>query len=107
MTEKCPQILCVGNEPDLLDLRRAILQQAGYACLAARLEEVETALKGGRFDIVIVSARVNELQKRLVTSLAQDTPLLFLNGVTFPRDLLKDVSDLIASKAARVLTLGA
>jgi DNA-binding response OmpR family regulator len=107
MTEKRPQVLCVGNEPDLLELRRAILQQAGYACLAARLEEAETPLRSGRFDVVIVSARVDEHEKRWVTSLAQDTPLLFLNGVTFPRDLLKEVSDLIAGRAARMSATGA
>jgi len=101
MTEKRPQILCVGNDPDLLELRCAILTQAGYACQTAWLEEAETSLNSGKFDLVIVSARVKEHEKRRVTSLAQDTPLLFLKGVTFPRDLLKDVSDLIASGVAR------
>jgi DNA-binding response OmpR family regulator len=107
MTEKRPQILCVGNEPDLLELRCAILDQAGYACQAAWLAEAETPLKSGKFDLVIVSARVDEHEKRWLTSLAQDTPLLFLIGVTFPRDLLKDVSDLIATRAARMSTPGA
>jgi DNA-binding response OmpR family regulator len=107
MTEKRPQILCVGNEPDLLDLRCAILDREGYASSAARLEEADVLLKSGKFDIVIVSARVNEHEKRRVVSLAQDTPLLFLDGVTFPRHLIKDVSDLIASRAARMSAPGA
>jgi len=107
MTEKRPKILCVGNEPDLLELRCAVLAQAGYDCQMAWLKEAETSLNSGKFDVVIVSARVEEHEKRWVTSLAQDTPLLFLNGVTFPRDLLKDVSDLIASGVARLSTPGA
>jgi DNA-binding response OmpR family regulator len=107
MTEKHTQILCVGNELDLLELRCSILEQAGYACDAARLNEADTLLKSGRFDLVIVSARVSEHEKRHVTSLAQTTPLLFLDGVTFPRDLLKDVSDLIGSRTPRISKLGA
>ena len=56
MTKKRPQILCVGNEPDLLALRCAILDQAGYRCVAAKLEEAESVLKHGTIDLVIVSA---------------------------------------------------
>ena len=56
MTKKRPQILCVGNEPDLLALRCAILDQAGYSCVAAKLEEAESVLKHGTIDLVIVSA---------------------------------------------------
>jgi DNA-binding response OmpR family regulator len=102
MTEKRPQILCVGNEPDLLELRCAILGQAGYACQTAWLVEAGAQLKSGTFDVIIVSARIEEHDKLWVTSLAQDTPLLFLNGVTFPRDLLQSVSDLLARRAARM-----
>jgi DNA-binding response OmpR family regulator len=104
MTSKRPRILCVGNEPDLLELRCTILDQAGYACHAARFDEADILLKSGKLDVVIVSFRVSEHEKRRVTFLAQDTPLLFLDGVTFPRDLLKDVSDLIASRDARMST---
>lgn len=107
MTKKRPQILCVGNEPDLLALRCAILDQAGYSCVAAKLEEVETVFKSGTFDLVIVSAGVSEQEKLRAASLAHDTPLVFLNGVTFPRDLLKNVSDLMASRAAGMSTPGA
>jgi CheY-like chemotaxis protein len=107
MTDKRPLILCVGTEPDLLALRCTILEQAGFACQAAGLEEAETLLKSGKFDIVIVSAKINEQAKRRVTSLAQGTPSLFLDGVTFPRDLLKGVADLIANSAARVSKPGA
>jgi CheY-like chemotaxis protein len=107
MKEKRPQILCVGHEPDLLALRSAILDQAGYDCLAARVEEAEALLKPGRFDLVIVSARVSEQEKRRTASLARDTPTFFLDGVTFPRELLKNVSELIASPVAGLSKPGA
>jgi DNA-binding response OmpR family regulator len=107
MTENHTQILCVGNEPDLLELRCSILEQAGYACEAARLNQADTLLKDGRFDLVIISARISEYEKRHVISLAPNTRLLFLSGVTFPRDLLRDVSDLIGSRAPRISRLGA
>jgi CheY-like chemotaxis protein len=107
MTEKRPQILCVGNEPDLLELRCAILERAGYASQTASLEEAEPLLKSGKFDIVVVSAKVNEHESLQVTSLAQNTPLLLLKGVTFPRHLLNEVSALIASRAAGMSTSGA
>jgi hypothetical protein len=100
MKEKRPQILCVGHEPDLLALRCSILGQAGYDCLAAKVEEAEALLRPGKFDLVIVSARVSEQEKRRTAALAHGIPLFFLDGVTFPRDLLKKVSDLIASSVA-------
>lgn len=100
MTKKRPQILCVGNEPDLLALRCAILDQAGYSCVAAKLEEAESVLKHGTIDLVIVSAKVSEQEKLQATSMAREIPLVFLNGVTFPRDLLQSVSNLIASGVA-------
>jgi len=107
MKEKRPQILCVGHEPDLLELRCSILNQAGYDCRAANVEEAEAFLEPRKFDLVIVSARVSEEEKRRITALANGTPLFFLNGVTFPRDLLKKVSDLIASSIARLSQPGA
>ena len=106
MTEKRPQILCVGNEPDLLGLRCTILDEAGYACQAASLEDAEAPHKSGKFDIVIVSGKVSEHEKRWIASLAQEAQLLFLDGVTFPRDLLKDVSNLIATRPAGMSTPG-
>jgi DNA-binding response OmpR family regulator len=107
MKEKRPQILCVGHEPDLLELRCSILNQAGYDCRAANVEEAEAFLKPRKFDLVIVSARVSEEEKRRVTAFAHGTPLFFLNGVTFPRDLLKKVADLIASSIAGLSKPGA
>ena len=107
MKEKRPQILCVGHEPDLLALRCSILDRAGYECPAAKVEEAGALLKPGEFDLVIVSARVSEEEKRRATALAHDTPLVFLNGVTFPRDLLKNLSDLIASSVAGLSKPGA
>jgi hypothetical protein len=89
-----------------LALRCAILDQAGYTSVSATFVEAETLLNSKKFDIVIVSARLTQDEKRRVESLAQDTPFLFLNGVTFPRDLLKIVSDLIASPAAGMSTPG-
>ena len=106
MKEKRPQILCVGHEPDLLALRCSILDRADE-CLAAKVEEAGALLKPGEFDLVIVSARVSEEEKRRATAFAHDTPLVFLNGVTFPRDLLKNVSDLIASSVAELSKPGA
>ena len=107
MKEKRPQILCVGHEPDLLELRCSILNQAGYDCRAAKVEEAEALLKPGKFDLVIVSARVSEQEKRLTKAVARGTPLFFLTGVTFPRELLKIVSDLIASSVAQLSKPGA
>jgi DNA-binding response OmpR family regulator len=104
MREKRPQILCVGHEPDLLALRCAILDQAGYASVSAKVEEAEALLKREKFDLVIVSARVSEQEIRRLRSLTPDIPVVLLDGVTFPRDLLKHVSDLMASRAAGVST---
>jgi DNA-binding response OmpR family regulator len=107
MKEKRPQILCVGHEPDLLELRCSILNQAGYDCRAAKVEEAEAVLKPEKVDLVIVSARVSQDEKRRITALARGIPLFFLNGVTFPRDLLKNVSDLTASCVAGLSKPGA
>ena len=71
------------------------------------MEEAGALLKPGEFDLVIVSARVSEEEKRRATALAQDTPPVFLNGTTFPRNLLKNVSDLIASSVAALSKPGA
>jgi hypothetical protein len=55
--------------------------RADYACQVAMFDEADILLNSGKLDVVIVSARVSEREKRRVNSLAQDTPLLFLDGV--------------------------
>jgi DNA-binding response OmpR family regulator len=61
MTEKRKtRILCIGNEQDLLQLRCAVLEKAGYDSRTATIPEAEILLLTEQLDLVILSSRLSK-----------------------------------------------
>lgn len=96
------QILCVGNELTLIQVRCAVLEQAGYKASTATPAEVKLWLGRQRFDLVILSATLSDEEKDTVSFAAGDTPTLWLRGLIFPRDLLSEVESLVATSVRMI-----
>ncbi len=54
------RLLCVGKELDFLQIRCAVLRQSGYDAKSATVTEAEILLRVEEFDLIIVSAFLNQ-----------------------------------------------
>lgn len=97
-------ILCVGNDPNLLEIR-GVLERAGYPSLPASIEDAEVLLRRGKFDLVILSTRLSDDDNARILYVAGDTPALVFPELTLPRDLLSEVENQIARRSARFATV--
>jgi DNA-binding response OmpR family regulator len=91
MQSRPARLLCVGEEPDFLRTRCAVLSHSGYDAKSATVAEAEILLRTEEFDLVIVSAFLSQEEQASVISAAGETPTLVLEGVTFPPQLLAQV----------------
>jgi hypothetical protein len=85
------RVLCVGNEMDHLRTRCAVLESAGYIAKPADLPEAQILLRTEEFDLVVVSAWLNECDRGIILSAAGKTPVLMLTDLTFADKLLAEV----------------
>jgi hypothetical protein len=97
MPSRPARLLCVGLDLNLLQIRCAVLKSAGYDAELATVAEAEILLRTEKFDLVIVSAIMSQKEKGSVISAAGATPMLVLDGVMFPLNLLAEVDRLLAS----------
>lgn len=88
MVPKAARILCVGNDPDLLLTRCAVLSQTGYESRSATVSEAEILLATNRYDLVIVSAFLSADEKRRCISAVADGAFMVLDGLTMVSELL-------------------
>jgi hypothetical protein len=91
MPSRLARLLCVGKELDHLRSRCAVLESAGYDAKSAPVAEAEVLLRTEKFDLIIVSVHVSQDELSRVTSAAGETPILVLEGITFPAELLAKV----------------
>jgi hypothetical protein len=99
MPSRPARLLCIGKES--LHIRCAVLQSAGYEAKSATVAEAEVLLSTEKFDLLIVSAYLSEAERNRVTSAAGETPTLLLEGMTFPRELLFEVSRLLVTNSQK------
>jgi hypothetical protein len=85
------RLLCVGNGSDHLQTRCAVLGSVGYDAKSAALPEAETLLRTEHFDLIIVSAWLEEWDRERILAAADKTPVLVLTELTFAEDLLAKV----------------
>jgi DNA-binding response OmpR family regulator len=90
-----PRLLCVGNEPKLLETRCAVLESAGYDAQAVTLEEAEGLMRTSEFDLAIVSAWLADGEDDRILSAAGETPTLVLTELTLVDDLLAKVERML------------
>jgi hypothetical protein len=96
MPSRIARLLCVGKELDSLQTRCAVLNHSGYDAKSATVREAEILLRTEEFDLVIVSAFLSQEEKSSVISAAGEMPILVLDGVTFPQELLAKVERLLS-----------
>jgi hypothetical protein len=80
------RLLCVGKDFDHLRTRCAVLSQSGYDARSATVPEAELLLLTEEFDLIIVSAFLDEWEKGRVISAAGKVPTLVLRGLTLAPD---------------------
>lgn len=96
MPSRGARLLCVGKELDFLHIRCAVLKQSGYDSKSATVKEAEILLRTEDFDLVIVSAFSSQEERDRVISAAGETPILVLDGLTLPQELLAQVERRLA-----------
>jgi hypothetical protein len=90
------RLLCVGKDLDLLRTRCAVLSQSGYDAESATVPDAEHLLRTEEFDLVIVSAFLDEWEKGGVLSAAGKSPTLVFRGLILAPDLLVEVERRLA-----------
>jgi hypothetical protein len=96
MTSHPARLLCAGIDPGLLQTRCAALQQGGYHAQPATLVDVGTLLDAQKFDLVIVSAWLDEWERGCILAAAGKTPTLVLTELTPAEQLLAQVKRLLS-----------
>jgi DNA-binding response OmpR family regulator len=102
MPTRPTRLLCVGKDLALLRTRCAVLSQSGYDAQSATVPEAELLLLTEKFDLIIVSAFLDEWEKGRILSAAGKMPTLVLRGLTLAPALLAQVERLLppASRTA-------
>ncbi len=91
MAARLTRLLCVGKDPALLRTRCAVLSQSGYDARSATVSEAELLLLTEEFDLIIVSAFLDEWEKGRILAAAGTMPTLVLRGLTLAPALLVEV----------------
>ena len=105
MHSRHAHLLCTGKEPGLLLTRCAVLNRSGHDAQPANLSEAEVLVRTQKFDLVIVSAWLNECDKKPLLAAAGKTPILELTGLTPADDLLTKVEQMLAASFGNEKTL--
>jgi CheY-like chemotaxis protein len=92
------RLLCVGKEPDSLQIRCSVLESAGYDAKSATVAEAVKLLRIEEFDLIIVSAFLSHEERDKVISAAPDIPNLVLDGLTLAPELLAQVERLVSPR---------
>jgi hypothetical protein len=91
MPARPASLLCVGKEPELLELRCAVLSRSGYDSVFAILPDAPTILRTEEFDLIIVSAWLEEWEQGRILAAAGKRPVLVLTELTLADNLLAEV----------------
>jgi hypothetical protein len=96
MPTRPARLLCVGNGVDHLQTRCAVLSSVAYRAELAVLPRAANLLRTENFDLVIVSAWLEEWDRELILAAAGNkTPALVLTELTLADKLLAEVESLL------------
>jgi hypothetical protein len=92
MTNSRARILCIGKDHGLLRSRCAVLAHGGYDAQAVMFADAERLLREGSFDLIILSAILNEEERHKISAQVGDpTRVLILKKLIFASELLAEV----------------
>ena len=89
------RLLCVGSDVGHLKTRCAVLVSVGYTARSVTVPEAETLLQTDEFDLVIISAWLEERERSRIVAAVGKTPTLVLTQLTFADDLLSQVEQVL------------
>jgi hypothetical protein len=89
------RVLCVGSDVGHLKTRCDVLVSVGYIARSVTVSGAETLLQTDEFDLVIVSAWLEEWERSRILAAAGKTPTLVLTQLTFADDLLVQVEQML------------
>ena len=92
-------LLCVGSDVVHLKTRCDVLASVGYVARSVTVREAEILLQTDEFDLVIVSAWLEDEQKSHILAVSGKTPTLVLTGLTSAEDLLGQVGQVLLNHA--------
>jgi hypothetical protein len=95
MPSRPARLLCIGTEVDSLPTRCAVLNYRGYEAKSATVAEAEILLRTDEFDLVIVSAWLDEWERGCILTAAGKTLTLVLTELTPVEQLLAQVKRLL------------
>jgi DNA-binding response OmpR family regulator len=84
------QVLIVGTDVDLLEIRRVLLTSWGYDSQIATPWDVDEKLHSGRFDLVILSVMLSQEEKLRIQA---NTRPLVLKTLVWPDELRRTVAE--------------
>jgi DNA-binding response OmpR family regulator len=87
------RILCVEPDPLVLETRCSVLKLSGYDTSAASIQVAESLLARQTFDLIVVSSRLRDTDKRRIFDAARGTRIMMLVGSVMPSELLSKVSE--------------
>jgi DNA-binding response OmpR family regulator len=87
------RILCVEADPLVLETRCSVLKHSGYDTSAASIQVAESLLARQTFDLIVVSSRLRDEDKRRIFEAARGTRMMMLVGPIMPSELLSTVSE--------------
>jgi DNA-binding response OmpR family regulator len=92
MTNNRARILCIGKDPGLLRSRCAVLTHGGYDAQAVMFADAERLLRTSSFDLIILSAILNDEERLQIIALVGDPiRILILKKLIFASELLAEV----------------
>jgi hypothetical protein len=97
MLSRPARLLCAGHDPGLLQTRCAVLKHGGYHAQPATVADVGVLLGAQKFDLVIVSAWLDEWDKGKILAAAGKTPTLVLTELIPAQQLLAQVERLLGA----------
>lgn len=87
------RILCVEPDPLLLETSCSVLNLSGYDASAASIQVAENLLARKTFDLIVVSSRLPDADKRRIFDAARGARIMMLAGPIVPSELLSKVSE--------------
>jgi DNA-binding response OmpR family regulator len=91
------RVLCVGDNPQLLELRCAVLSHMGYEAKTVYIADAYEQVRSLEFDLVIMTTPLAKEHPDLYAAIPVRTQILLLDGVTFPVQLLAAVTEKVKS----------
>jgi hypothetical protein len=99
---KVAKILCVTDDAVVLETRCAVLKYSGYDACSVLPRGAGIALRGQKFDLVVISS-LSDSDLHRVVNFSDGAKLLVFDGFIAPAELLSLVAERLRYPADRII----